>query len=138
VQRDDLAAQAEQAAIDLANGVDPPDGIIEGPPIVDERRSEASLTALLDVNLTMFARPIKTLTYATYDLKTKSGASIVVDRPGGLNITGTLTIQDVTISKIDPLARRPPLFTVSASTVRFSLDDLLRKLLRSRSRGLAG
>ena len=41
---------------------------------------------------------------------------------------GTLVIQDVTIDQIDTSPGVAPRFVVTASTVRFSLEDLLRQL----------
>jgi len=130
VQRDDLAAQATQAALDLANGVTPADGIYEGPVISDERRGEASLIALCDANLQLFARPIVTFRYATRDLKTKSGKTVHINVPG--YPVGDYVIQEVTITELDVPAVGPR-FTVTASTVRFSLDDILRKLLTAQA-----
>ena len=129
VVRNDLAAQSDQAAIDVVNGVVPPDGVIEGPPIVDDTLDEAGLIAVCDATLALYSRPIQTLTYACRDLKTKSGKPIVVDNPGGLAISTTLTIQAVTITELGLPDGTPPKFTVTASSVRFSLEDLLRRAL---------
>jgi hypothetical protein len=120
VQRDDLAAQAAMAAIDGG------DGIYEHL-ISDERRGEASLIDLCDADLAMFATPITTVTYASRDLRTKSGKTLVVNLPSP-PISETLTIQDVTIDQIDRSPGTMPRFTVTASTVRFSLEDLLRRM----------
>jgi hypothetical protein len=127
VQRDDLEAQAEQAVFDAANGITPADGIYEGPPVVDTRRGEASLIALCDVHLQLFARPIVTVTVASRDVRMVSGKTLVVDLDTPL-IHETLTIQDVTIDQIGVAPGTPPRFMVTASSVRFSLEDLLRKL----------
>jgi len=129
VQRDDLAAQATQAAVDAANGVTPADGIYEGPVIVDERRGEASLTALCDANLQLFSTPIVTVTYATRDVKTKSGKTVHVATTTPPIGPVDLVIQDVTITELGTAPGTAPKFTVTASSTRFSLDDLLRKLL---------
>jgi hypothetical protein len=120
VQRDDIAAQASLAAADHT------DGIIEHL-ITDERRGEASLTQLCDADLAQFAQPIYTVPYATRDPKTKSGKPVAInlDTPA---IHTTLTIQEVTITEINVYPRTPPKFTVSASSVRFSLEDMLRRL----------
>ena len=131
VQRDDLAAQADQAALDLLNGVDPADGIIEGPPVVDERRGEASLAALLDAHLELFARPIQTVVYACRDIKSKSGSAVVFDLVSP-PISGTLVIQDVTIDQINQAEGVAPRFTCTATSVRFSLEDVLRRLVIQR------
>jgi hypothetical protein len=40
----------------------------------------------------------------------------------------TLTIQDVLITEIDVAPGTAPRFTVTASSVRFSLEDLLRRM----------
>jgi len=122
IQRDDLAAQAEHAA--RTGG----DGVVEYL-IVDMRRGLDSLTARVDADLALFSRPLVTVAYATHDLKTKSGKQVIVNLPAPLNMQATLTIQDVTISKLDIVPFLPPLFTVKASSVRFSLEDTLRRLI---------
>ena len=121
IQRDDLAAQAEQAA--RTGG----DGIVEYL-IVDARRGVDSLTARCDADLAMFSRPIVTVAYATRDLQTKSGKTVTIDLPSQ-GIQQTLTIQDVTITEIDIVPGLAPRFTVKASSVRFSLEDTLRRLI---------
>ena len=93
IQRDDLLAQAEQRA--RAGG----DGVIEHV-LVDMRRGLASLTARCDADLARFSRPLVTVTYATRDLKTRSGKTVAVDLASP-RIQETLTIQDVTITEID-------------------------------------
>jgi hypothetical protein len=124
VQRDDLSAQAD-AVIRESTTDFTSDGIHEHV-LIDERRGEVSLTALCDADLALFSRPIVTVTYATRDVKTKSGKPIVVNLTSPL-IAETLTIQDVTITEIDRAPGTAPKFTASASTVRFSLEDLLRR-----------
>lgn len=120
VQRDDLAAQADLAALDHS------DGVIEHL-ITDERRGEASLQQLCDADLDQYSRPIQTVPYATRDTKTHSGKPVVFNLATPA-IHATLTIQEVTITEIDVYPRTPPKFTASASSVRYSLDDILRRL----------
>jgi len=120
VQRDDLGAQAQLAAIDHS------DGIIEHL-ITDERRGETSLTQLCDADLAQYAQPIQTVPYATRDPKTKSGKPITFNLASPA-INATLTIQEVTITEINFAPRLNPRFTVTASSVRFSLEDILRRL----------
>ncbi|RPH52611.1 MAG: hypothetical protein EHM91_00090 [Planctomycetota bacterium] len=122
VQRDDLQAQAEHAA--RTGG----DGVVEFL-IVDERQSYKSLPARCDSDLALFSRPLVTVRYATRDLKTKSGKTITVDLPPPLSMRATLIIQEVTITEIDLVSGLPPRFTVTASSVRFSLEDTLRRLI---------
>lgn len=121
VQRDDLLAQAEQAA--RAGG----DGVIEYL-IVDTRRGVDSLAARCDADLALFSRPLVTVAYATRDLKTQSGKTVTVDLASPA-IHDTLTIQDVTITDIDTVPGVNPRFAVTASSVRFSLADTLRRLI---------
>jgi hypothetical protein len=121
IQRDHLQAQAEHAA--RTGG----DGIVEFL-IVDQRRGVASLTARCDADLLRFSRPIVTVAYATRDIKSRSGKPIVINLPSQ-GIVQTLTIQEVTITEIDIAKGLPPRFTVTASNVRFSLEDTLRRLV---------
>jgi hypothetical protein len=121
IQRDDLLAQTEHAA--RTGG----DGIVEFL-IVDNRRGVDSLAARCEADLALFSRPIVTVSYATRDLKTKSGKPIVINLPSQ-GIATTLTIQDVTITEIDIVPGLAPRYTVKASSVRFSLEDTLRRLI---------
>jgi hypothetical protein len=75
----------------------------------------------------MFGRALVTVAYATRDVKTKSGKPVVVALTSP-SIHETLTIQDVTITELDVAPGTPPRFTVTASSVRFSLEDTLRRL----------
>jgi hypothetical protein len=125
VQRDDVSAQADAVIRESTTGFTS-DGIHEHT-LIDERRGETSLTALCDADLTLFSRPIVTVTYDTRDVKTKSGKPIVVNLASPL-IAETLTIQDVTITEIDRAPGTAPRFTVIASSVRFSLEDILGRL----------
>jgi hypothetical protein len=125
VERNDVAAQAA-AAIRESTTDYTSDGIHEHV-IVDARRGEASLIARCDADLALFANPIVTVTYATRDVKTKSGKPVVVNLASPA-ISETLTIQDVTISQIDVAPGLAPKFIVTASNVRFSLEDLLRQM----------
>jgi hypothetical protein len=121
VERNDLLAQTEQAARDGS------DGIIEYV-LTDERRSEPSLITRCDADLALFSRPIITVTYATRDTKTKSGKRVRIILPS-LSIDQELTIQDVAIAEIDIATGLAPRFSVTASSVRFSLEDTLRRLI---------
>jgi len=130
----DASLGANAPTSDTAGLLGPPpgyvaDGIYEGPPIVDERRGEASLTALCDANLQLFSTPIVTVTYATHDQKTKSGKTVHVATTTPPIGPVDLVIQDVTITEIGTSPSVGPTFTVTASSTRFSLDDLLRRLL---------
>lgn len=120
VQVDDPAAQAALAARDGS------DGIIEHR-IVDERREAESLRALCAADLLQYGYPLETVRYATRDVKTKSGKPISISlvKPP---ISDDLVIQDVTITEINTARGVAPRFTVTASSARFSVEDLLRRL----------
>lgn len=130
VTRDDATARVAQSAIDTANSLMPADGLYEGPIIVDERRTATSLAALCDATLALFSTPIQTVRYATRDVKTRSGKPVTVNLTTPA-ITAELVIQDVTITEIDLSPGVAPRYSVTASTTRFSLDDLLRRLTRA-------
>ena len=130
VQRDAFGDQIDQAAIDDINDRVLQDGVYEGPILVDERRGLLSLTALCDATLAIFSRPIQTVRYATRDVKTKSGKPVTVDLISP-PITADLVIQEVQITEIDIAPGLYPRFEVTASSTRFSLDSLLRKLTKA-------
>jgi len=125
VQRDDPVAQAAAAARE-STATYTADGIHEHL-IVDERRAEASLAARCNADLALFSAPLATVSYASRDVKTKSGKPIDVNLPA-LPIVATLVIQDVTISELDIADGLAPRFTTTASSVKFSLEDLLRRM----------
>lgn len=141
VQRDDLVAQAALGALELDDDGNPTDGIREYT-IIDGRRGETSLTALVDADLAIFSRPIVSAHYYTRDVETKSGRTVLIDldssiydaafydpafydaSPLGL-VGGDFTIQDVTITCDGPALF--PLREVTASSVAFTLQDLYRR-----------
>ena len=94
----------------------------------DERRSEPSLIQVCDAQLKLYSRPLVTVTYATRDLKTKSGKTvlIVLSSPA---IQASLPIQDVTISELG-IKGLLPKFTVTASNARQSFEAILQMLIR--------
>jgi len=122
VQRDDLAAQAYMAALD-GHG----DGVYEHI-WSDERRAEASLRQVCDAQLKLYSRPLVTVTYASRDLKTKSGKTVAIALTTPA-INESLTIQEVTISELG-ITGLMPKFTVTASTARQSFESILQMLIR--------
>ena len=119
VQRDDLVAQASY-------------GVHEGPVLRDERRTTASLVSLCDAELALYANPIQTVTYATRDVKTRSGKTVTINFTSP-PIAGTLVIQDATITELDLVPGLAPRFSVTASSIRFSLEDVLRRAAGAES-----
>jgi hypothetical protein len=130
VQRDEPGGMSDQIVIDDINDRVLIDGVYEGPILVDERRGLVSLTALCDATLAIFSRPIQTVRYATRDLKTRSGKPVTVNLVSP-PIVADLVIQEVQISEIDIAPGLAPRFEVTASSTRFSLDSLLRKLTKA-------
>jgi len=122
VQRDDLAAQAYMAALDGSG-----DGVYEHI-WSDERRTEASLIQVCDAQLALYSRPLATVTYASRDLKTKSGKTVTIAVPTPA-IHESLTIQDVTITELG-IKGLAPKFTVTASNASTSFEAVLRMLIR--------
>lgn len=132
VQRDDLVAQGALGAVELDAAGNPTDGVHEFTVIDTSLRSVAALNARCDAELALFSRPIRTVVYATRDPKSKSGQQVAIDLTDP-PIVGTFVIQDVTIDQIhiqDALVAR---YRVTASSVRFTLDDFLQRVLLSNA-----
>lgn len=119
VQCDDLVAQAELAALEGGDS----DGIYEH--YLQDRRlsfGEAQATGYAD--LALFSRPLLTVHYDTRDPKTRSGKTVPLDLPE-LDLAGDVLLQTV---RIMPIPNQWPRFSVEASSVRFSFEDMLRRL----------
>jgi hypothetical protein len=134
VKRNDTAAQTALALFEGGDG-------IREYLIVDQRRGEASLTAVCDADLAKFSRPLTSVTYATNDPLTRSGKTVSISLAIGTwdvmfdpavfgdviwGESGDFTIQDVTITFDAPGAY--PRYTVTAASVNFTLADLLARL----------
>ena len=120
VQVDDVDAQAWLAA---ARGGD---GIAEGV-LTDNRISAAEATARAESLLQQNAKPLESLRYRCRDMATRSGATVAVNLPPPFNVVNqTFRIQDVTISGFLGTGF-PPRYDASASSQRFSFEDLLRR-----------
>jgi hypothetical protein len=122
VQRDDTAAQAYMATLDGSG-----DGVYEHI-WSDERRAEASLKQVCDAQLALYSRPLVTVTYASRDLKTKSGKTVAIALTSPA-ITESLTIQDVAITELG-IKGLAPKFTVTAGTAHTSFESVLQMLIR--------
>jgi hypothetical protein len=78
--------------------------------------------------LELFKNPIVTINYATRDPKTRSGKTVVANLTNPPCV-GTFKIQTVDIDQINISAGTGPRYHVTASNVRFTLEDLLRRAL---------
>lgn len=121
-QCDDVAAQTALAALEGGDS----DGVSEHF-IQDHRLASAEARATGFADLALFSRPIVAVRYATRDPKTRSGKTIHVDVPE-LGLLGDFTINSVTIDQIDISPGLWPRYVVEASSVRFSFEDVLRRL----------
>lgn len=121
-QVDDLAAQAAIAAIEGG------DGIIEHY-IQDRRLSEAGARGRGLAELELFKTVETQLSYTTHDVNTRSGRTVHVDMPAPTNIAGDFLIQRVTIDDVSIAANWFPRRKVTASTTRFSFEDVLNRIL---------
>jgi hypothetical protein len=129
VQRDDLTAQANLAALEGG------DGIHEFFVNDTSLRSVADCNKRGDAELFLFKNPIVTVNYATTDIKTRSGKDAVITFGAPTNITKTLKILEVNIDRIGLPRPAFPRYTVKASSVKFSLSDLIRHVVLDGSLG---
>jgi hypothetical protein len=119
-QADDPAAQLALAA--LIGG----DGVIEDW-VQDRTLSLASALARAAALLAQHGTAALELRYWTHDLNTRAGALFQVDLDAPTNIHASFRIQSARISQLEIGAM--PRFDVIASTTRFTLDDLFRRLV---------
>lgn len=122
-QRDNTSAQAALAAIEGGDG-------IHEYLFVDDGMGYAALDAACDAQLFLFSNVINSLSYSTLDTKTRSGDTVHVSTGAPLNISGDFVIVSVDIDQIG-LPTKAPQYNVKASSVKFTFEDLLRRLLIS-------
>lgn len=144
VQVDDLAAQSALGALELDEHGNPTDGIREYLTI-NESAGEALITAIVTADLATFSRPIVEADYYTRDVNSKPGSTVSIDLAVGKfnplvftpvfnvvsnwGLVGDFTIQDVQVTFDGPALY--PLRHVKASSVSFTLADLLRRVVLS-------
>jgi hypothetical protein len=128
VQRDDLSAQIALAQLEGGDGIH--EYLVTDTTLI----SDAMCVARGDAELALFSRAIVTVRYATRDQNVHAGRFVtfnIANPP----ITGTLLVQEVTVDMIRATPQDltfAPRRDVIASSVKFSLTDLLRKTLLSR------
>jgi hypothetical protein len=123
---DDAAAQAAHAA--RVGG----DGIVEGL-LIDNRISEAEARSRALALLAQKKDPQITLRYRVRDPQTRSGVTVTVAIDFPLYIDGAFKIQDVRISGFVGRPAVYPSYDATASSQRFTFEDLLRQV-RTRTR----
>lgn len=124
---DDLSAQADLAGL-LDDGSD---GVVEDI-IVNNSLSLVELQARLTATLALRRTIEASISYQVGGnvpsagvRNTKSGRTIVVDLPTPTIVADSFKIQEVRISNFQPALE--PVYQVTASTNRFSFEDLLRQ-----------
>lgn len=129
VQVDDLDAQAKLSALrDPLNLLGGAAGIQEDS-LQDRRLSHREALARGAAHLAARRDVAISLRFQTRDINTRAGRTIRVNLGAPFNLFGAeFMIQQVTTSKFRPAMN--PTYDVSASSVRLTFDDLLRKLLK--------
>lgn len=124
-QEDDLEMQTELAVREGGNGIH--EYVVNDPSIT----SKGNLKRRAQAELAMFGRPIKTVVWGTRDENTVTGKEQefnLTDPP----IVGTFKIVDVQVDEIHEASGEESLVErriATASSVRFTLDDLLRRVM---------
>jgi len=129
--RNDATAQTALAALIGGDG-------IQEEFIQDRRLSLTEAQDRGDALLALHKNPIESIAYDTHDKRTASGKDVTVSLGAPTSVSGTFTIQRVTMTDIEGTAHAfggamdqladMPWYHVEASSLRFSLEDLLRRL----------
>jgi hypothetical protein len=124
VTRNDTTAQTALA------GYEGGDGIREYY-VQDRRLSYNGAVARGDAELELFANPIVTVQYETQDPNARPGGEVTISLSSPLSVSGTYRIQSVNINDLELSTTQWPWRTVTASSVRFDLYDVLRRRERA-------
>lgn len=132
LQVDDVDSQKALGKAELDLNGNPTDGVHEYAITDGNLNSPIQLYMRAHAELELFGRPIISIRYSTRDPKTVAGQTVHV------NLTnppcqGDFLIQEVTIDQIhDENDQLAPRYTVSASSVRFELSDLLLQISQGK------
>jgi hypothetical protein len=134
-QADDTDSQRLLARAELDANGNPTDGIHEYTIVDGSLKALFQLYMRAYAELELFSKPIITVKYATRDPKSRSGQTVHVDLTNP-PCKGDFLIQEVTIDQIhDESDVLTPRYTVSASSVKFELNDLLLRILGASTTG---
>lgn len=134
-QADDEASQQALAKSELDKDGNKTDGIHEFTIVDSSLKATFQLYMRAYAELELFANPIVTVRYATRDPKTKAGQTIHIDMTNP-PCFGDFLIQDVTIDQIrDEGDQLAPRYTVTATSVKFELNDLLLQIVGNNQFG---
>lgn len=129
MQVNDLESQEAMARLEGTDGIH--ESVISDTNMLLPQQMYIAANAELE----LFSRPVVTIKYGTRDPKTKSGQMVHVDLSDP-PCNGDFLIQDVTIDQFhDESDTLLPRYTVTASSVKFELNDLLLQILKTVSSG---
>lgn len=132
-QADDLISQRVLGKIELDTNGQVTNGVHEYMVVDTSLVNQFQLYMRAYAELELFAYPIVTVHYGTRDPKTKSGQTVHIDLSDP-PCFGDFLIQDVTIDQVhDESDDIFPRYTVTASSVKFELNDLLMQILGANS-----
>ncbi len=126
---EDTDSQAALAAL-LGYGDGAREFLVTDPSISTTSQAHARGQA----ELALWADPIVEITYATTDPKTKVGATVHVDLTNP-NITGDFKIQSIRLAHIHENDDTLPVIVATASSVRFTLNDLFAHVMLDSDAG---
>jgi hypothetical protein len=128
-QAEDFESQRLLAATELDVNGRPTDGIHEYVIVDGSLKAVFQLYMRAYAELELFGKPIVTIRYATRDPKSRTGQMVHVDLTDP-PCQGDFLIQEVTIDQIhDESDQLFPRYTVTASSVKFELNDLLLQII---------
>lgn len=119
----DASADAKAALAAAVGG----DGIHEES-IEDPNWSIGEMYLEAYARLNLVSDPLVSARYTTRDQTNRSGRTVSITLGAPTNLSGTLRLQQVTITQLGESADVFPLRQVEASSRRFSLEDLLRQI----------
>jgi hypothetical protein len=127
-----LATANNTAAQDaLATVLGTGDGVVEEY-LQDRRLSHTEAVARGQATLDLRSAAEESVRYHARDTNTRAGRTITVSIAGTTNLSGAFKIQQVTLSDFSASPTLFPTAQVSASTTRFSFEDLLRRVRQER------
>lgn len=124
VQVDDAAAIADCAAREGGNGIH--ESIVDAPQAIT--LNDCYNAGMIE--LTLFGYPIQTIVYDTHDQLSASGKMVQINLTVP-SVSGNFRIQSVQVNDIaqSPGSNLAPRFKVTASSVRYDLQDLLNRII---------
>ena len=126
IQVDDAAAQAAVSLVFTSAAGGSHSGIIEDV-IQDRRLSGVECQARGLAHLAQRRDVQLRVSYRSRDVNSRSGRTVTINLPGlPYTLSAQFTIQSVRVHDFTPSLL--PLFDVEASSVRFSFEDLLRRI----------